>query len=429
MPESRPAKSWRVDTSAWRESAGYRRIFTAGLITQFGSTVSYVAMPLQIARMTNSYVAVGLMAALEILPLIGFGLWGGALADSRDRRRITINTELALAATTAVLLLITLSGHAELWMLYLIGVVSVSLSSLQRPALEAMLPQILTGKQMASAAALNSIRWNTASIVGPSIAGVIVAWAGIPVAYAIDTLTYLISFWLLLGLPRIAAANSGGTSAASLWDGVRYARTRPDLLGTYAIDTIAMLFAFPAALYPFIVLEYRAEWALGFLYAAMSVGSLIAATTSGWVNRVHRHGRAVVIAAVTWGFGIALSGLTSSIWVVLLGLVIAGAADNISGIFRMLIWNLSIPTAMRGRMAAVELLSYSVGPQLGQLRSSLMARVFGLRVSLFAGGILCAAGASTAALGLRQLWRYDVTTDINVRAVNASRTDDDAVEK
>jgi MFS family permease len=192
---------------------------------------------------------------------------------------------------------------------------------------------------------------------------------------------------------------------------MRYAWSRKDLLGTYAVDLIAMIFAFPYALFPFLAKDLGADWALGLLYAAGAVGSLIVSATSGWTSSVHRHGRAIVLAAVTWGIGIALVGVTTSLPLVLLFLAIAGGADMISGIFRGVMWNQTIPDEVRGRMAGIELLSYSIGPLLGQVRSSTAASLTSLRMSFISGGLLCVVGVSLSAIALPSLWNYDDRTN------------------
>jgi MFS family permease len=204
---------------------------------------------------------------------------------------------------------------------------------------------------------------------------------------------------------------------------VRYAWGRKDLLGTYAIDTLAMVLAFPWAVFPFVAARYDAPWALGLLYAASSVGATIASLTSGWTTRVHRHGRAIVVAASAYGLAVAGFGLSSSLALALVFLVVAGAFDMVSGLFRMLVWNQSIPDSLRGRMAGIELLSYAIGPQLGNARVSFVAQSRGLATSIASGGILCAAGVLALAAALPSLWRYDVRTSADVERVKQSRHD------
>jgi len=409
---SEPKTSWRIDTSALKQSRDYRLIYSAGSISLLGSMITYVTLPLQIALLTGSYVAVGIIGVIEIVPLIIFGIWGGAIADTANRKRTLIWCEIALGLCTMVLLWNSTLAAPHLWVLYVIALFFAVFDGLQRPSLDALLPQIVPVDKLRSAAALNSLRWNIGSIAGPAIGGLLAATLGATTAYACDVATYVISVLLVIRLSSVTTKKSGEKiSVKLLFSGYTYARNRADLLGTYMIDIVAMVFAFPNALFPFMAKEYGAPWALGLLYAAMSVGSLIATVTSGWTARVHLHGRAIVFAACTWGFAMALAGVTANIYFALLALLVAGAADMVSGLFRQLIWNTTIPLEMRGRLSGIEMLSYSIGPQLGQIRSTVAARAFGLRVSLISGGIFCVVGAASLSVALKALWAFDNQTN------------------
>jgi MFS family permease len=214
-------------------------------------------------------------------------------------------------------------------------------------------------------------------------------------------------------------------SLRGIGEGLRYAVRRRDLLGTYLIDIVAMLMAMPTVIFPALAQDVlRRPELLGLLYSAGTVGSLAAAVTSGWANRVHHHGRAVVLAAIGWGASVALAGLAENPWLVMLCFAFAGAADEISGIFRGTIWHQTIPDAMRGRLAGIEMLSYSIGPLLGEIRSGLVADRFGVRQAVTSGGILCVLGVAGTAAWLRGFWSYDERTDpyaVHERQVRAAR--------
>ena len=377
--------------------------------------ISYVVIPFQVATITGSFVAVGLIGLFELLPLIVFGLYGGALADSVDRRVMVIATESAVAVTMLVLLVNTLLPSPQLWTLYTMAMLLAAIDGLQRPSLDAMIPRVVEHDQLAAAGALNSFRWTFGSIVGPAIGGVLLSLGGAAVAYGVDVLTSLIAIGLLWSVSSIRAEGSSDDrpSIRHITEGMRYAWTRKDLLGTYAIDLIAMVFAFPYALFPFLAQDLHAEWALGLLYAAGAVGSLIVSVTSGWTSNVHRHGRAIVMAAAVWGLGIALVGTTTSLPLILAFLAVAGGADMISGIFRGVMWDQTIPDEVRGRMAGIELLSYSIGPLLGQVRSSAAASMTSLRMSFISGGVLCIIGVAMSAIALPSLWTYDDRTNVH----------------
>jgi len=326
---------------------------------------------------------------------------------------MAIATEATMGVLVTVLLINALLPHPHIWVIYVVAMVLAAADGLQRPSIEAMVPRVVAHDQMAAASALTSIRWTLGTVLGPAIGGILISAFGVWSAYAIDVVTFVISVVILLRLPSIRAAAEASASLRHVIQGLKYAASRRDLLGTYAVDLIAMIFAFPYALFPFLAIELGAPWALGLLYSAGAVGALVVTATSGWTKSVHRHGRAVCIAAVAWGVGIALAGLTTNIWVVLVFLAFAGGADMISAIFRGAMWNQTIPDEVRGRMAGIEMLSYSIGPLLGQVRSSTAASLLSLRGSFISGGIMCVAGVGIAAACLPALWKYDDRTSVD----------------
>jgi MFS family permease len=314
-----------------------------------------------------------------------------------------------------MLLVNSLLPSPQLWVLYTVAMLLAAVDGLQRPSMEAIIPRVVPHDQMSAAAALNSLRWQLGMIVGPAIGGLLLSAGGAAVAYGVDVATFVVSIVLLLRLRSIRASADGSerVSLRHVTEGMRYAWSRKDLLGTYAVDLIAMIFAFPYALFPFLAEDLGGAWTLGLLYSAGAVGSLIVTLTSGWMSSVHRHGRAIVLAAAVWGLAIALVGLTDTLALVLLFLALAGAADMVSGIFRSTMWNQTIPDDVRGRMAGIELLSYSIGPLLGQVRSSTAASLTSLRTSFVSGGILCIVGVGVAAIALPTLWKYDDRTSVD----------------
>jgi MFS family permease len=403
-----------MDVTPLRSSRDFRLLFSGGSVSFVGSMVTYVAMPFQVAQLTGSYLAVGLISLVEIGPMVVFGLYGGALADAVDRRRLVLVTETLIALVTGVLLLNSLLPDPALWVVYAVAFSYAVLDSLQRPSLDALVPRIVEPNQLAAAGALNTLRMNIGTIAGPALGGVLISLGGVSLAYAVDFITYAASFIALLAM-RAVPPPSGAEppSLRRILEGARYAWRRKDLLGTYAVDLLAMVFAFPYALFPFVAQDMDAPWALGLLYSAPYVGSLVATLTSGWTSHVHHHGRAIVWAAAGWGAAIAAFGLAPSLWWGLLFLTLAGAFDMVSGLFRGLMWNLTIPDELRGRMAGIELLSYSLGPQLGALRASVVADLTSLRASLWSGGFLAALGVSLLPFVLPALWAFDDRTDEN----------------
>ena len=410
---SQPKKRIRIDISALRASRDFRLVFSAGVISNIGSMMTYVAMPFQIKELTNSYLWVGAVGFVETVPLIIFGLYGGVLADAFDRKKMILISEFGAMLVSIGLLLNVISGFNSPVLILILAMVFAATDGIFRPAVDAMIPQVVPYQKLPSAGALNSLRHQTSSIAGPMIGGIILASGGIAVAYSLDVLSFVISLFLLI---RINSAKPiHGAEKPSLHrikEGIKYALSRKDLLGTYLVDLSAMFFAFPYALFPFVADELGGAWTLGFLYAAIPAGALIATLTSGWSNHVSRHGRIIAFAAAGWGLGIVLFGLVHSLFFAIIGLMIAGFFDQISAIFRGLIWNQSIPDHLRGRLASIEMLSYSVGPQMGQVRGALFARAFGLEFSLISGGILTIIASALVSGMLKDFYKYDVNTNV-----------------
>ncbi|MGW7365278.1 MFS transporter [Streptomyces sp. NPDC054841] len=400
------------DLAPWRSSRDFRLLWAQGLVTYFSSFMALVALPLQIKELTGSPLAVGTMGAVELVPLVVFGLYGGALADAVDRRKVLLLTEAGMAAMATILLVNALLPTPMLWPLYLVAAGVSALAGLQRPALDSLLARIVPHDQQTAASALNALRWQLGAIAGPALAGLVVAYAGHASAYA-TTLAGLVVSVLLC--TRLAAAppahDADKPSLRGIAEGARYVWSRPVLLGTYAIDLAAMFFAFPNAIFPFLADELDAEWSLGLMYAAGSVGSVVLSLTSGWTSRVRRHGLFVVFGAAGWGLAIAAAGWFTNVWLVLLCLAFAGAGDMLSGLGRSTIWNQTIPESLRGRLAGIEVLSYSVGPQLGQVRAGAMAGWTGTRAAFWTGGLACVASVGLLAAVLPKLLTYDAETD------------------
>jgi MFS family permease len=419
-----------MDLTPLRRSRDFRWLWTSGLVTFLGSMVTMVALPFQVADMTGSFVAVGLIGLAELVPLIVFGLWGGAMADAVDRRRMVLVTEVVMLLLSGTLLVNALLPEPHLWLLYVVAMVFAAVDGLQRPSLEAIVPRIVRHDELAAAGALNSVRWQVGEIAGPALGGLLIAGFGVWSAYAFDAATFLISVIALIRLSPIPPSEAAErASLRRIGQSMRYAWSRKDLLGTYLVDLSAMVFAFPYALFPFLAADLGAPWVLGFLYSAGAVGSLVATVTSGWTGHVHRHGRAIIVASICWGLAIAGVGLSGNVWFVLLFLGLAGGADMLSGLFRMLMWNQTIPDEMRGRMAGIEMLSYSMGPTLGQVRATGVAQLTSLRTSLVSGGLLCAAAGVVLAAALPSLWRYDARTDPNAVRERTDRAARAAAER
>ena len=396
-----------LDLRPWRTSRDYRLLWSSGAVSVLGSFITYVTVPLQIKELTGSYLAVGAMGLVELVPMIVFGLYGGALADAVDRGRIVLLAEAGLALMSLLLLANSLLPHPMLWLIYVVVALAAALDGLQRPSLDALLPRIVPRDQLTAAIALSSMRFSVGAIVGPAIGGLIAATFGVSIAYTCDLVSFAIALSLLAQLKAVPPpSDADKPSLRGILEGLRYAGSRPELLGTYLVDIAAMILAMPNALFPFLADEIGAPWALGLMYAATSVGALAVTLTSGWTSKMHRHGLMVAVAAGAWGLAMAGAGWSKPVWLVLSFLVIAGAADCVSGLFRSTMWNQTIPDNLRGRLAGIELLSYTAGPQLSQIRAGGMASLIGVRPAIWTGGLACVVAVLGSAR-LKGFIRYD----------------------
>ena len=405
-------KKVAIDIGPLRKYRDFRYLWSSGLISNLGSMITYVAIPFQVKELTNSYLAVGISGLVELIPLIIFGLYGGVLADSVDRKKMIWFTEAAAAVLSLILLLNALSPEPKLYLIYIVGAAFAAVNGLHGPSADAILPRVVSHDDLLSAGALMSLRRQFGIIVGPTIGGILIASSGVSLAFAVDIGTYIISLALLIRVKKVPPSHEAEKpSLAALWEGVAYARSRQDLKGTYIIDLAAMFLAMPIALFPFWVDQVNAPWALGLFYSAGTVGALVVTLTSGWTKTYRFHGRAFMWAAAGWGASIALAGATDYLYLVLFFLAAAGASDMVSVLFRGAIWNQTIPDHLRGRLAGIELLSYTIGPLVGQLRAASMAGATTLTISVTSGGISCVIFVGILAIFFPKLRKYDVHTN------------------
>ncbi|MGA2209127.1 MAG: MFS transporter [Acidimicrobiales bacterium] len=402
------ARHLKLDLSPLRESRDLRLLFAGGGISFAGSMLTFVALPYQSYEITHSSLVVGLLSLAELVPLLATAFIGGALADAVDRRRMVRLTELGLCLGSGVLVANSLLGRPQLWVLFAVSVVFASFDGLQRPSLDAMVPLLVRPEQLAATSAIMSLRSDFGQIAAPALTGVIIAVGGLTLTYSLDVASYVVSLLFLLRLGATPPPpGQSELSVRAIRIGLSYAWRRKDLLGTYLVDMSAMFFGIPNALFPQIATHLGGPSALGILYASPALGSFLVTATSGWVRHVRRYGRLIAVAAAIWGAGIVLLGFAASLWVAALGLVIAGAGDMVSGLGRMTVWNQSIPDTLRGRLAGIEMLSYSSGPTLGNVEAGILERLVGLRTSIVAGGALCVAVTAVLALSLPAFWHYD----------------------
>ena len=405
-------RKYAIDLSPLKKYRDFKLLFTAGLFSYFGSMITFVALPFQVKELTGSFWAVGLIGVVEIIPLIVFGLYGGGLADYLDRKKMIWFTEFGTLIATSILLINSLQEKPSVILIFAIAAIFAALSGLKRPSQDAILPRLVNHDDLPSASALMSLRWQFGGIVGPSVGGIIIASYGAGAAYFIDCLTFVISLaliWQVRSVPPLD--KSTPPSMAGLMEGINYAFKRKDLLGTYVVDLAAMFLAMPMALFPFWADEIGAPYALGFFYSSITFGAVLVTLLSGWMRNYPHHGRAVIFGALGWGVAIVAAGSSNSLVLVITCLVIAGAFDQVSALFRGFIWNQSIPDELRGRLAGIEMLSYLLGPLGGQARAGGMAAMSSLKTSIVGGGLLCIGFVSLIAAVMPKFRSYDVRTN------------------
>ncbi|HET9078116.1 MAG TPA: MFS transporter, partial [Acidimicrobiales bacterium] len=390
-----------ADVGPLRRSADLRYLFAGQLVSMTGSMLTAVAIPYQVYEITRSSLLVGLVSLLQLVPILALGAFGGALADALDRRRMVRLTEAGLAVCSAVLVLNSALGRPRLAVVLAAAAVMAALDALQRPSLDALLPRVVDPADLDAATALSSVRSTVAMVAGPALAGVVIATAGVVTVYGLDVASFgfsLIMLWRMEAVPP--PPDAGRVSLAGIAEGFRYARSRPDLTGTYAIDMAAMFFGMPEALFPQLATHLGGPAALGLLFTAPAAGALAVSVTSGWVPAVRRKGLVLIGAAAGWGAGIVVLGLAGRLWLALVALGFAGAMDMVSGLMRSTIWNSTIPDSLRGRLAGIEMLSYTSGPLLGNFEGGVAEAVGGLRFAVTSGGLACMAATAVIALAV-----------------------------
>jgi MFS family permease len=408
--EARPSRlaRMRVDTRPLRHRS-FRHLWIGQAVSSLGGEIGVVAVPYQVYSLTHSTAAVGLLGVATLVPLVTVSFVGGALADALDRRTVLLRTEVGMAVVTGLFLVNALLPHPQLWALYVLQALAMAIFSLGRPALSSLNPRLVPDDEIAAAAALGSVYNSLASVGGPALGGLLIAGAGVSWTYAIDLATYAASFaalWALPKLPPLGEVDRPGLG--SILDGFRFLKGRQALIGIFAVDSSAMVFGMPSALFPALALtRFHSVAVVGYLYAAPAVGALIGSLTSGWTGHVRRQGLAVTIAACGWGVAIAAFGFTTSLWPALALLAVAGGADFFSAVLRGTMLQRSTPDHMLGRLSGIEWAQVAGAPNLGDVEAGVLASLTSLRFSIVSGGVLCVAACAATALALPRFRHYD----------------------
>jgi len=369
--------------------------------------VTSVALPYQIYHQTHSTLMVGLLSLAQLLPLLVTALLGGVLADKHHRRTLLLISEFVLAVGCIALTLNAYADHPSVLLLFLVSPLMSAVNGLHRPALESIVQQVVSKEDYAAVGALSTLKYSVCAIAGPALGGLIIDRFDLVVTYSIDFLTFLISLialWMMTQVPKPARTEDLSTWH-SLKNGFKYAFSRQELVGTYVVDFVAMIFGMPMALFPAIAQNYGGANTLGLLYSAPAVGALLISFFNGW-KHFKRHGLAIAMAAAFWGVSIIGFGLASNLWLALGFLVLAGGFDGISGIYRMVMWNESVSSEYRGRLAGIEMISYLSGPKLGDTEAGLVAAAFGITASIVSGGVLCVLAVGVCCFYLPKFRRY-----------------------
>ncbi|GAA1111812.1 MFS transporter [Kitasatospora arboriphila] len=404
-----------ADIGPLRDIPDYRRVWFGQTVSSVGQQMTAVAVAVQVWDLTRSSFATGLVGLFSLVPLVAFGLWGGAVADTVDRRRLGLIGSAGLAAVSVLLAAQALLGLHVVVLLYAAVAVQAGFFALSSPARSSMIPRLVPREQLPAANALNTVSMNLGMTVGPMLGGLLIGAFGAQSAYLFDAVAFSATLYAMWRLPAMkpqsdGADGSGRKGRASVLDGLRFLATRPNLRTSFLADLAAMIFGLPRALFPAIAVGFYGGGAgtVGLLVAAPAVGALVGALFSGWIGRVHRHGAAVLAAVAAWGLAIAAFGVVRELWLGLALLAAAGCADTISMIFRNTIMQVAAPDDMRGRLQGIFIVVVAGGPRLGDFESGTVATLTSsVTISVVTGGLACVAAVLLLAARRPAFLRYD----------------------
>jgi MFS family permease len=400
-----------VDLEPVRRDRDFRLLWLGQMINSLGRQVTVVALPFELWQLTHSSLSIGLLAIVQLVPILIFSLGGGAVADAVDRRRLLIVTQILLAATSLALVILAMAPSPPVWALYAVAFVAAGIGAVDGPARSSAIPRLVPRERLPAAIAVNWLSGQTVAVAGPVFAGVLIAVSGVAAAFAFDVATFTASLVALLMIAPIPPhPDARRPSLRSVAEGLRYARDRRIIMATFAIDLDAMVFGMPSSLFPQLALTVFNTGAAGYglLNAAPAIGALVGAALSGWVGRVRRPGRGVVAAVAGWGAAILAFGLlTASFPLALLCLAVAGGADVVSAVLRSSIVQLTTPDQLRGRLSSIHMLVVTSGPRIGDAEAAAVAAVAGPQFSVISGGVLCLIGLIAVVRFFPQLMAYE----------------------
>jgi MFS family permease len=399
-----------VDLTPLRVSPPFRKLFLGQAVSAIGTQVTIVAVALEMYDITHSSFYVGLVGVAGLIPLIAFGLYGGAIADAMDRRRLIFITSTGMVIISGLLMIQSLAGFRNAPLLFGCVALQAGFSAVDMPARRAVIPQLIAPDKLAPANTLSMASTQLAVIVGPMIAGLAVNVGGFQWAYAVDVISFVGVFYGAFGLPNLKPEGAVlKPGLASVIEGLRFVAGRKVVMMTFVLDLIAMVFGMPRALFPALADHqyHGGAGAAGLLYAAPAAGAFAATLVSGAINRVNRHGLGVVVSFLVWGAAITVFGWTSKLWVALVLLAVAGAGDTVSAVYRVTMLQVATPPNMQGRLQGVLIVATNSGPRLGDLEAGVAASVFSTQFAVVSGGIACVAGVALCAVLVPSFLRYD----------------------
>lgn len=408
------ARGALADTRPLRIPA-YRRLWLAGVVTVIGAQLSVVAVPTQIYQLTGSSAWVGLTGAFGLVPLVVFGLWGGAIADAVDRRLLLLVTGAGIGASSLALWVCAASGAENVWVVLVLFALQTAFLAVNQPARNAVIPRLVPAAELPAANTLNFTVFTFGAVVGPLLAGVLIPLVGLPTLYLLDAVALLATLWATWRLPAVPPPAVAGRRARAglreVFDGFRYAAMHKVLLVSFLVDVVAMAFGMPRILFPEMAERTFDDSpgggiALGLLFAAIPAGTVLGGLFSGWLARVRRQGVAVTIAIGIWGLAVALFGLTSSLWLAAALLAVGGAADLVSAVFRSSMLQTVATDEMRGRMQGVFIVVVAGGPRVADLWHGLAAALVGPGLASTIGGVAVLVGVAVSVGWFREFWRY-----------------------
>jgi MFS family permease len=369
-----------------------------------------VAAPYQLYQLTHSTLQVGLLSLCELFPLLTLTIVGGAIADAFDRRRMLLVTEVLLALVALGFAFNASLDEPRVWAIYVLVTLAMSFFSIGVPGMSTVIPRLVQPNELATANAIENIYGSFTNVGGPALGGAVIAVLSLKGAYLLDAGTFIASLWSVWRLPPLPPAHDAERpSRQTIAEGFRFVMQKKVLLGMFLVDSNAMVFGMPRALFPALQVHrfHAGVGVLGLLYAAPYAGAFVSSVFSGWMPRVRRQGLVIAIAAGLWGAAIAAFGFATSLWVALLLLAAAGAADNVSAVLRgTILWTVS-PDELRGRVSGIEFAQVAATPAIGNVEAGVLAELTSLRFSIVSGGLACMAGTVLIALAVPAFIHYD----------------------